>query len=49
MVEQEIRDAIDECEPGTEQAYASHVAAMIEQFAGNIHAELKSAEFRDQI
>jgi hypothetical protein len=49
MVEREVRAAIEECEPGTEQAYASHVAAMFEQYAGNILQELESTTFEDQI
>lgn len=49
IVERMINDAIDECEPGTEQAYATHVAAMIERYAQNIRRELEAADFQDQI
>lgn len=49
IVERVVNDAIDECEPGTEQAYGTHVAEMMERYARNIRQELEAAEFEDQI
>lgn len=41
MIDDEMRRSIKEAEPGTEKAYSTHVAEMIERYAANIRESLE--------